>query len=83
MFQALGWRGQLGAVFRALLMLYVQAAITLALLATLLAVTPGAVFLVMAVIAGFAAGTYKAVKAKPTPPGQERPNTAARKTRFP
>jgi ABC-type multidrug transport system fused ATPase/permease subunit len=64
MFQALGWRGQLGTMFRTLILVYVYAAISLVLFAALFVATPGTLLLIMTVVMATGAGVYKAVKGK-------------------
>jgi ABC-type multidrug transport system fused ATPase/permease subunit len=64
MFQALSWRGQLGTMFRTLILVYVYAAISLTLFTALFIFTPGTVLLIMVIVVAAGAGVYKAVKGK-------------------
>lgn len=61
-FQALSWRGQLGSLFGALILVYVYAAVTLAMFATLIIVTPGAVLLVITALSATSAGLYRMLR---------------------
>jgi ABC-type multidrug transport system fused ATPase/permease subunit len=62
MFQALAWRGQLSRMIIDLMSVYTYAAITLALLISLLSATPGSMLLVVLAVAAAAALIYKKLK---------------------
>lgn len=62
MFQALSWRSQLGAMFGTQIMIYVYAAITFALCAMLLLITPWAVLLIIVVVLATSIVVYKTLK---------------------
>jgi ABC-type multidrug transport system fused ATPase/permease subunit len=64
MFQALSWRDQLGRMVVSLMTVYTYIAITLGMALTLLAVTPGAILLVILTVALTAAALYKSLKGR-------------------
>jgi ABC-type multidrug transport system fused ATPase/permease subunit len=64
MFQGLSWRTQLGQMITYLMTVYAYAAISFALIMTLVSATPGAVLFVVAAVAATAVLVYKTLKGR-------------------
>jgi ABC-type multidrug transport system fused ATPase/permease subunit len=64
MFQALSWRADLGRMVTSYMTVYTYAAIALGMAVVLLAVTPGAVLLVIFAVAAAATGLYKTLRGR-------------------
>ncbi|MDR1778136.1 MAG: ATP-binding cassette domain-containing protein [Desulfovibrio sp.] len=62
MFQALSWRRQLSQMVIDLMMVYTYAAVTLAMIITLLSATPGTIVLVILLVGLSSAALYKTLK---------------------
>ncbi|MDR3362630.1 MAG: ABC transporter ATP-binding protein/permease, partial [Desulfovibrio sp.] len=61
-YQAMSWRGQLGALIINIMMVYTYAAIALGLLFTLVSATPETLFLIIVCVGIVSWGIYKSVK---------------------